>query len=603
MAEPNDHLSNKEEPQQPANQKEPLPSVEPPFQPETAPLAQPTPSIDVTKEEQEDQKEQELSEFDANQEIPFSEAASLATPTLPQEEQTDQAPPAQEEVTTPPVPDQEEEAEPLLPESTPLVEPPVVDFNFLETESRWLVKVLTGPNAGAEFALHGGSAYIIGTDPNQCDIIFHDMSISRKHARITIDSKENALIEDIDSRNGIFIEGKKITSHQATGTVVITMGTTTFALIDRTEEQKTIFAQAAPQEEKASTAAPTKANVQPQAPVEIPETKMQPIREATIPTLQAEIEKVKEQSIEKKGLFTSPSRLIALISAIVLILGIGFGTTLLFRTETITTPTVSHPQEIITQTLKTFPAVRFSYNPATKHLLLVGHVLTSEDLTRMLDMIQQLPFITDINSSGVVIDEFVWREMNQIIAKNPAWRGISLSSPEAGRFILRGFLKTKAMNEELLEYLSQNFPYMNLLQQNVVVEEELIQQVNRELAQGGFQGVKASLMNGELLLTGAISFEKKEQFDKLLSKFRSLAGVRSLQSQVMESNKSEAVIDLTSKYHITGYSQQKGNVSVVINGRILSRGDLLDGMLIVDITPTTIFLEHNGVMYKIDYIK
>lgn len=510
--------------------------------------------------------------------------------------------PSREE--TPSAAETKEEVAPKEPEETP--EETHIDFNFLETESRWLLKVIGGPNTGAEFALHGGTAYVIGSDPKQCDIIFHDMSISRKHAKISVDLKENAVIEDSESRNGTFIEGQKITSYPIKGNVMVSLGTTTFVLIDRTQEQKTIFApKAIP-----SQPAVGEAVVSPKIPKEPPPQEAKPIpmeemREATIPTIQAEVEKIKEKSQEDKQarLSKAMSSLSVLSIITVLLLVLGIGTALLFRTEAIKAPTVINPDELITKTLEPFPAVRFSYNPSNRHLLLVGHVLTEEERSRMLDSIQQLPFLKDLSYNNVVIDEFVWREINQLIAKNKEWKGITVTSPKAGQFVLSGFLKKREAAESLLEYLNQNFAYMNLLEQNIVVEEDLLSTVERDLAQAGCQGIKASFSNGELILTGAIPYDKKENFQRVLEKFRAIAGIRGVQSQVVEAGKEQAFIDLTGRYRITGFSRQGDNVSVVINGRILSRGDTLDGMVIIDITPSTIFLERDNVTYKIDYFK
>jgi pSer/pThr/pTyr-binding forkhead associated (FHA) protein len=54
-------------------------------------------------------------------------------------------------------------------------------------EVRWLLKVISGPNSGAEFAMQRGSTYILGKDPNLCDIVFQDLSVSRQHARLIVD--------------------------------------------------------------------------------------------------------------------------------------------------------------------------------------------------------------------------------------------------------------------------------------------------------------------------------------------------------------------------------------------------------------------------------
>jgi hypothetical protein len=42
---------------------------------------------------------------------------------------------------------------------------------------------------------------------------------------------------------------------------------------------------------------------------------------------------------------------------------------------------------------------------------------------------------------------------------------------------------------------------------------------------------------------------------------------------------------------------------VVINGRILRKGDSLDGMLITTIQSNVIYLEKGGVKYRIDFSK
>src|SRR6202035_1643007 len=77
-----------------------------------------------------------------------------------------------------------------------------VDFDLLDTTGRWFLKVLSGPNTGAEFSMQSGSSYLVGTDTASCDIVFQDLSVSRQHARISIDGQEQVLIEDLNSRNG-----------------------------------------------------------------------------------------------------------------------------------------------------------------------------------------------------------------------------------------------------------------------------------------------------------------------------------------------------------------------------------------------------------------
>ena len=75
-----------------------------------------------------------------------------------------------------------------------------------------------------------------------------------------------------------------------------------------------------------------------------------------------------------------------------------------------------------------------------------------------------------------------------------------------------------------------------------------------------------------------------------------------------------SVIDLTDRkgqftfsqknYQVTGYAEQgKYERGVLIYGKIYTVGDLLDGMRIIGMYERTVFLERNGLKYKIEFIK
>ena len=162
-------------------------------------------------------------------------------------------------------------------------------------------------------------------------------------------------------------------------------------------------------------------------------------------------------------------------------------------------------------------------------------------------------------------------------------------------------MRTRAQAEELFDYVSQNFSYIDLLERRVVVEEELLGQITRELNESGFQGVAPSISGGNLTLSGSIGKGTMDRFSKLVTVFKSLPGIRSVQVLVSEAGQKEAVVDLTSKYLVTGYSKAGNKVSVVINGRILGPGDTLDGMFITEISHNRVYLEKGNVKYKIDF--
>jgi len=116
-----------------------------------------------------------------------------------------------------------------------------INFGILET-GRWLLKVISGPNNGAEFSMQAGNSYIIGTDPNACDIVFHDTSVSRQHTRITVNSDDTLLVEDLKSRNGTLVDGERLQGKSPLpSNTLVALGTSSFVIFDREGEMQTII--------------------------------------------------------------------------------------------------------------------------------------------------------------------------------------------------------------------------------------------------------------------------------------------------------------------------------------------------------------------------
>lgn len=470
---------------------------------------------------------------------------------------------------------------------------PEINFDLTET-GRWLLKVVGGPNHGAEFTMQPASTYIIGTDPNSCDIVFHDTSVSRQHAKITINDDDTIVLEDLKSRNGTFVDGKPLTGKETVPTnTLITMGTSSFVVYDREGEMQTIISpllpsivkvlQEEPKQESLPSAAP-----QEQAPTTKPE-------EAVAPAV--EIPKKKEHVHDALGAFI----LIAIITGLFVIIGIG--TTTLFKSQPVVTQQLIHPDRDLSQALSAFPNVKYSFNRNTGRLLLVGHVLTASDKNQLLYNLQGLHYIRSIDDSGVIMDEGVWREINQVLSQNPNWKGISIHSPTPGHFVISGYLKTRKQAEQLWDYISSNFPYLDLLEKRVIVEEEVVTSIGNELQTHGFRDISAQMNEGEVVLSGNIQAGKTGEFDKVLTSIKEIPGVRSVKNFVAELAPEQSLINISDKYEITGVSRLGSSTSVVINGRILTRGDILDGMTITSIKPNAVFLEKDGTKYRIDYSK
>lgn len=109
-------------------------------------------------------------------------------------------------------------------------------------DTRWLLKVVSGPNSGAEFHMQKGSTYTLGKDTNLCDVVFQDLSVSRQHARISLISDDEVFIEDLGSRNKTVVNGIPIKDkYRISSQDLIALGTTAFLVIDQEQSSETLI--------------------------------------------------------------------------------------------------------------------------------------------------------------------------------------------------------------------------------------------------------------------------------------------------------------------------------------------------------------------------
>jgi type III secretion system YscD/HrpQ family protein len=464
-----------------------------------------------------------------------------------------------------------------------------INFDMHET-GRWLLKVISGPNNGAEFSMQSKASYVLGTDPNTCDIIFHDTSVSRQHARISVGEDDAITIEDLKSRNGTLVDGQILKSKELLSpNIVVSTGTTSFTVYDREGEMQTIISPLLPSIVKV---------LQKEEPKAIPEPLLnaEPLSNAIA---DAEIEdggKATEKIHNALGAFI----LIGIITGLFVI--VGLGATTLFKSKPFVMEEQIDVNKALADAFSAFPSVKYSYNKKTGNLLLVGHVLTLADKNQLAYNLQGLHFIKNIDDNGVIIDEFVWQEQNQVLSKNPYWKGIAMYSTTPGHFVLSGYLQTRKQAEQLSEYIGGNFAYLDLLEKRIIVEEDVINSVTNDLHNHGIKDVTVQMSNGELSLNGGVPVVKMAEWKKILDTFKGIPGVRVVKNFVVEQAAEASMVNISDKYEVTGSSHQGGmNLNVVINGRILSRGDILDGMTITSIKPTAIYLEKEGVKYRIDF--
>lgn len=442
-------------------------------------------------------------------------------------------------------------------------------------EVRWFLKVISGPNSGAEFAMQRGSTCILGKDPNLCDIVFQDLSVSRQHARLSVNEENLIFIEDLGSRNGVLINGELITDKRPISSQdLVALGTTTFLMIDREQVHETIISP-------------------PSQPVRMEET---PVEVAPVAAMEAAIPETKdwkEMVIPKKHL------ILALFVGVALIGGLASMMALL-RSEPVA---IELPDETagIKKALAGFDAVQFSYNPANGKVFLVGHVLTAVDKQELLYKMRNIPFIKSVDDN-IVIDALVWENMNALLMTNPDWVAVSIYSQTPGRFVLRGYLQTGEQMQALIDYMNVNFPYLDKLENQVVIETNLETQVQSMLTAKGYSGVTFQINNGEMVLAGRVDHGQASPFAEMVDQLKSLKGIRIVKNFVVFTTADTSRIDLTAQYTVSGYSKKdEQNFFVVINGKILSAGDAIDGMTITSILPSMVLLEKDGLKFRINY--
>jgi type III secretion system YscD/HrpQ family protein len=455
-------------------------------------------------------------------------------------------------------------------------EPDDLSYDLPTSQDRWMIKVISGPNTGAEFTLHPDHVYIVGKDPNVSDIVFQDLSVSRQHARLKVDPEGKVFIEDLGSRNGVIVNGELITDKKELSSQdLIALGTTSFLLIDRLETKETIFAPAA-----FSAAAPKAAEEAPEEEIAAKETKKK--------------RDWKELSFPKRHLTIAAG--FALILLIVFISMIG-----LFSSKPIQVPQKNRAEQIKTA-LAPYHAVQFSWSgDGSGKLFLTGHVLTGVDHQELLYNLRNLGFVGMIEDN-IVVDEYVWQNMNALLATNPDWIGVSIHSPSPGKFVMRGYIQTPEQAQALADYMNRQFPYLDRLDNQVVVGTNLNTQIQGMLTEKGYSGISFQLTNGELVLSGNAPESAMGEMNRLVEALKALRGIRSVKNFIVFSSEVSSRSDISQKYQVTGSSIKDGkSFSVVINGKILSKGDILDGMVITDIDQSTVLLEKDGTKFKINY--
>lgn len=430
-------------------------------------------------------------------------------------------------------------------------------------ETPLLLKVLSGPNAGAEIGIEKSRSYIIGKDPNSCDIVFQDLSVSKNHARITVEADGTCFLEDLDSKNGTLINSKKVEGKtEVSPQDTIALGTTNMLLIDRESALETLY-----------------------SPIEEPEE--EPEEEAKVE------ENWKERTIPRKYLYVASAA-----AVVVFIVFLSFFS--LFKGKEMDVVWEDNTKDI-QSFFKNYPGIVYNYNPSTETIFLSGHVLSTIQLQELIYNLEHLPYVRGIENS-ISVDQIVWTNLNALLSSNTNWEGVRLTSIIPGEFILTGFVNTIEEAENLANFIFLNFPYNDQLTNNVIVEQILTAEVQTMLQQMGFSTLSFQLSNGELILAGSYAKKEEKALTKLIETLEKTPGIASVRNLGVAISGSTPRIDLSGRYQVTGFANtDHTTVSVVINGRIFAVGETLDNMEITGLENDEVLLERGALRYKITF--
>jgi signal transduction histidine kinase len=93
---------------------------------------------------------------------------------------------------------------------------------------------ISGPAENKDVPLDPKGA-IVGRGSN-CDVILEDDSVSRHHARIYQDPFGRWIVEDLESRNGVFVEGQRVQAHAILPSQKVSISHFTLALSEESEQ-------------------------------------------------------------------------------------------------------------------------------------------------------------------------------------------------------------------------------------------------------------------------------------------------------------------------------------------------------------------------------
>lgn len=432
---------------------------------------------------------------------------------------------------------------------------------------RFLLKLTDGPQRGAEKVLSSGS-YILGQDLASCQIpLLGDSSVSATHLLLTLNEEGESFIEDLGSTNGTFLPGAERVEGKVTLPFgeEISIGSTRFLIIDQKAVVKT-------------------------APIPPPKKP----------------EQIAKEEEDWRSVLVHRRHLLVATTAFCVLAVIVFSSLSIFHSETVV-KTEKHPLHYLDSIFKKYPHVTHSYTEATGDLFLTGHVLTSVDMEELLFEIKALPFLEKPPQNFIVIDEKATESINGLLASQPMFQSVSIQSPEAGKFILQGYVKTLEEKSALSDFVLKNFDYHDFLVDEVAVQSSINTQIVNILSSHGLSYLKGQASDGTLILSGDIDKKDHHILEKAIKQIRHLRGMRTVQdlTNVITHTEGGGIVVQPNSVaasnlpKVEGLSYDGKEFTVQMEGRLLNKGSMIGNLIIEDISETHVLLKENNSGNKI----
>lgn len=94
------------------------------------------------------------------------------------------------------------------------------------------IEIMDGPNEGSRFKVEEG----LTLGRSKADIVIKDGKVSSTHAQFAIDGKGQYVLQDLDSSNGIHINGRRVKKVALLPGVIFELGRTQFKVVTVEEE-------------------------------------------------------------------------------------------------------------------------------------------------------------------------------------------------------------------------------------------------------------------------------------------------------------------------------------------------------------------------------